>query len=443
MSIDDLKKLLLEKGYSKDLIEMAVSFYPIMCDYFGYENTIDFFKTYTLIPREHIGDNSSGATYKPEKKVVFDWQCKNLHEAITLFIHEAAHAIGSLSISSDHMLMEGAISLESFFSKLEEGLVSDKENEMKFGELSYEYQTINSYDDEEFHKNNFKSQSPKYTINGLYYRVFQLLLGPNSNLLFKNMFAKEVKEKEYYYNMAISFLKSQLSEEEFLIIKDCACVLTLNFPYSPGPMIPLQHNKEFNTMEGRIVYERVFPKNLLYARDRNLLDKSIFDSVNDLCYLALNVLIRRLNSSEYDGFSAIKEAATYLVKVANNDDKLQEKTHELKRILLMKISEKIPELANIDLEKCGLTEDDKITILTQIISLASFSRETFNKVVIEYYKDSLHISINNCENYMLKKEPIYSDDMDCIFALGSQKIIGYKIITTRCDDFFDVKTRSI
>ena len=37
MNNDELKILLKSKGYSDSLIDWAIKFYPVMCDYFGYE----------------------------------------------------------------------------------------------------------------------------------------------------------------------------------------------------------------------------------------------------------------------------------------------------------------------------------------------------------------------------------------------------------------------
>ena len=97
---------LKSKGYPDKLIKFAIDLFPEMIKLFGEKKTIDFFKEYTLIPKNRIGQNS-GATYKKEKKIEFDWSAKNLHEALTLFIHEAAHAIGSLETDKDSFLMEG------------------------------------------------------------------------------------------------------------------------------------------------------------------------------------------------------------------------------------------------------------------------------------------------------------------------------------------------
>lgn len=441
MNNDELKILLKSKGYSDSLIDWAIKFYPVMCDYFGYENTIKFFNEYNLIPRDKIGSNS-GATYKDKKIISFDWQMKNFHEALTLFIHEAAHAIGGLEISYDKMIMEGHKYRESFLAKLEEGFVSDKQNEMEYGELNYTYVTINTFDDkDEFHKNDFKTQpSHKYTINNVYYRALQLLLGVNNNLLYQSMFAGTKEEKEYYYNNAISFLKEQL-EDEFLILIDCVCTLTLNYSYhgdTVNILDYLRNSDDFKSEESKKDYisrlKEEFPKNFLYAEKRDLFGKSIFDSVDDLCLLTLNVLINRLENNEYDSFFAIKEACIYFTKISNNSDKLTEKTNELQVVLLKKVNELFPQLTNIDIKEYNMTEDDMFKLITQIISLSKFSDKNCNVSFSYSNKDNLlKFLINDSDIYSIKKVNIYSDEE---ISFGTPIPIGYDIVLQK-DEILD------
>ncbi len=428
----ELEILLKSKNYPDNLINWATKLYPIMCDYFGYDNTIKFFCEYNLVPRDTIGDNS-GATYRDEKKIVFDWQSGNLHEALTLFMHEAAHAMGELATSSDAMLMEGHEYHESFFSKLEEGLVSDKQNEIEFGELNYTYVTINTFDDDdEFHKNDFKTQpTNKYTINSVYYKALQLLLGENKNLLQQNMFAKETEEKNYFFNRAISFLKEQLTDEEFATLMDCACVFTLNFSYHGSTVTTTSYLNDSNVFKNEEEKEnyinklkKELPKNYSYAKNRNLFGKNIFDSVDDLCSLTLSVLTRRLENKEYDRFSAVKEACTYLTKIDNNSEKLTQKTNKLKTVLFENINELFPQLASIDLNKYSMTDYDKFSLITQIISLSEVANKDAN-ISFNYNDDNLSVSINDRENYIVKKKNIYSEDWDPFIKATP---IGYRIV---------------
>ena len=103
---DTIKQLMIGKNYDEKLIENTIELLPEMISIFGKEKTVKFFEEYNFVPRNRIGKNS-GATYKEEKKIEFDWSCKSKHEALNLLIHEAGHAIGSLETEKNHFLMEG------------------------------------------------------------------------------------------------------------------------------------------------------------------------------------------------------------------------------------------------------------------------------------------------------------------------------------------------
>ena len=90
--MDELKKLLVNKGFDDLLIDWALKFYPIMCKHFGVENTNWFFHEHTFIPNNEFGAAAGSADIN-NKIIRFDWIARNLHEANNLFIHEANHAI--------------------------------------------------------------------------------------------------------------------------------------------------------------------------------------------------------------------------------------------------------------------------------------------------------------------------------------------------------------
>lgn len=100
-------KLISTKNYDLELVEAIKELLLEMVGIFGKEKTIKFFEEYTLVSRSRIGLNNSGATYKAQKIIEFDWSSKNRHEAITALIHEAGHALGALETEANHFLMEG------------------------------------------------------------------------------------------------------------------------------------------------------------------------------------------------------------------------------------------------------------------------------------------------------------------------------------------------
>lgn len=431
---EQVYNILKLKGYSDELIKFAIELFPEMAKIFGEEKAIKFLKEYELIPRNRIGQNS-GATYKDDKKIEFDWSSKNLHEALTLFIHEAGHAIGSLETDRDSFLMEGFEYREAFLNKIEEAVVSERQNEIEYGELNYDYIEINNGENgEEFHQNDFKTQpTHKYTINNVFYKNIQILLGNNRDLINRMMFADSLEEKSKICNQIVELLKVQLSEDKFLKLKDCVNVFVLNYSYK-GDKVTLfdymQNDKNFDDSMTREKYKELLikylPKNLKYCMDRNLTNKNIFSAVDDLCELTVDVLYARLEDTKYDKFSAIKEACEYFSKICNNSERLSTKTNQLKMSLIDKMNILEPSLI-AKFNSAGFNDEEVFEILAKIISKADFKEDDLKKVQIN---NNGIVSISNSHKYLIQKLPIYPEGA---FAFGdvilrNAQPIGYKII---------------
>lgn len=432
--LEQVYNILKLKGYSNELIKFAIELFPEMTKIFGEEKTIKFLKEYTLIPRNGIGQNS-GITYKDDKKIEFDWCGKNLHEALTVFIHEAGHAIGSLETDRDSFLMEGFEYREAFLNKIEEAVVSERQNEIEYGELNYGYIEINNYENgEEFHQNNFKTQpTHKYSIDNVFYKNIQILLGNDRGLINRMMFADSLEEKSKICNQIVKLLKVQLSEDEFLKLKDCVNVFVLNYSYS-GNKITLfdymQNDKNFDVSMTREKYKELlimyFPKNVKYCMDRNLINKNIFSAIDDLCELTVDVLHARLEDTKYDKFSAVKEACEYFSKICNNSERLSTKTNQLKMSLIDKIN--ILESSLIArFNSAGFYDEEVFEILAGIISIAKFKEEDLKKIQII---NNGIVSISDSHKYLIQKIPIYSENTFAFenIILGNAQPIGYKII---------------
>lgn len=431
---EQVYNILKLKGYSDELIKFAIELFPEMTKVFGEEKAIKFLKEYELIPRNRIGQNS-GATYKDDKKIEFDWSSKNLHEALTLFIHEAGHAIGSLETDRDSFLMEGFEYREAFLNKIEKAVVSERQNEIEYGELNYDYIEINNGENgEEFHQNDFKTQpTHKYTINNVFYKNIQILLENNRDLINRMMFADSLEEKRKICNQIVELLKVQLSEDEFLKLKDCVNVFVLNYSYK-GDKVTLsdymQNDKNFDDSMTREKYKELlikyFPKNLKYCMDRNLTNKNIFNAVDDLCELTVNVLYARLEDTKYDKFSAIKEACEYFSKICNNSERLSTKTNQLKMSLIDKMNILEPSLI-AKFNSAGFNDEEVFEILAKIISKADFKEDDLKKVQIN---NNGIVSISNSHKYLMQKLPIYPEGafVSGDVILGNAQPIGYKII---------------
>lgn len=432
--IEQTYEILKLKDYSDELIEFAIRLLPEMTKLFGEEKTIKFFKEYTLIPRNRIGQNS-GATYKEDKKIEFDWSLKNLHEALTLFIHEAAHAIGSLEVEKDSFLMEGFEYREAFLNKIEEAVVSERQNEIEYGELNYTYCTINNYEnDEDFHKNNFKTQpTHKYTINNVFYKNIQILLGNKRDLIIKMMFADGLKEKSKICNSIIELLKAQLSENAFLKLKDCINVLVLNCSYKEDKVTLFEYMKRDENFDDSMTREKYkellikyFPKNLKYCVDRNLMAKNIFSAIDDLCELTIDFLCIRISDAEYDEFSFIKESCEYFSKIYNNSERLSDKTIQLKSSLIDKIKMLAPALIS-KFNIIGFDDEEVFEILTKIISKSDFKETDLGNVQID---NNSIVSVSDSHQYLIQKIPVYPDDTFLFgdTVLGNIQPIKYEIV---------------
>ena len=185
--------------------------------------------------------------------------------------------------------MEGFEYRESFLNKLEEAVVSEKQNELEYGELNYTYCTINNYENgEDFHQNDFRTQpTHKYTINNVFLKSIQILLGNNKDLITKMMFADSLEEKSRICNSIIKALEDKLSENDFFRLKDCINVFTLNYSYKGDKRTLLDYMKDDENFDDSLTREKYkellkknFPKNLKYCRERNLVNKNVSNIIN-------------------------------------------------------------------------------------------------------------------------------------------------------------------
>lgn len=428
---EQVYEILKQKGFSELLIKYAIELLPEMIKLFGKEKIIKFFKEYTFFPRERDNGPNSGGTYREEKRLEFNWGAKDLHNALILYIHEAGHAIGVLKTNEDSFLMEGFKYKESFLTKLEEAIVSEKQDDLEFGELNYCYHNTNNYENgEDTHKNDFKTQpSHHYTINKVYLKNIQLLLGNNRNLINEMMYADSLEEKTIICNRIIKLLKEQLTENEFLILKDCITVMVLNYSYKEEKDTLFSSINKDDKIEDskkmeayKEVLKEYYPQNGKYCLERNLINKNIFDAVDDLCELTIDVLYRRISNPADNSFSTIKESCEYFSKVYNNNEKLAVKTNQLKNILFDRIKKLIPSIV-LELKNKGISDEDIFEFLTKIIATSDFNESDLDNIKI-INNEKIGISVLDKHEYVIEKEPVYSSDDDYIWF--EEEPIGYK-----------------
>jgi len=437
---EKVNKVLQEKGFSDELIKYALKLLPEMIKIFGEEKIIKFFKEYQFSPIDENTKDSEyygycGATNRKTKKIEFFWKEKNLSEALTVFLHEAGHAIGHLETNEDSFLMEGYNMRENFLAKLEEAIVSERSDEIEFGELDYRYMEMwNPENGEIFHKNDFKTQpTAQYPINMVFYRNLQILLGNNRNLMNKMMFADNLEEKNKICNEIIELLKTQLSEEQFLKLKDCVNVCVLSYR-NHGYKKTIYDKIKLATESGeKERYKKLlitnFPKNIKYCFDRSLEKKNIFSAIDDLCELTVDVLTERLEDNNYDEFSSVKETCEYFTKIYNNNESLSAKSSQLKKSLMDKINLTEPELISTFYNN-DFNDTDVFKTLIPIISTSDFKEKDLKDFQI---KDN-SVIISNKEKYYIAKEAIYSNPSELTAIIMGEKPIGYKIELIECSD---------
>ena len=127
---------------------------------------------------------------------------------------------------------------------------------------------------------------------------------------------------------------------------------------------------------------------------------------------------------DYNSFEAIKEASQYFVKIDNNSEELIKKREDLKELLLEKINSEFPSLLNISFDDPKLS-NSKFELLTQIISLSSFSEDDVDKISIVYENDTILVNLGNYD-YSVQTEPIYSESFNMFSA--DNEIVGYKVM---------------
>ena len=321
--------------------------------------------------------------------------------------------------------MEGYKYRESFLNKIEEAVVSQKQDELEYGDTNYTYVTINNRENgEEFHLNDFKTQpSGKYTINKVFYQNLMMILGKNRYLIDTLMYADNIDSKNDILNRIIEITENTLNEKELTALKDCINVFTLNYSYHEDKTTVedyLKNKKKFDEQLSEEEYKNLlvenFPKNTKYAIERHLLSKNIYESVDELCGITLDVIIRNFSDNEHNDFDNIKDTCEYFSKIYNTSDQNFEKTEILKELFIENVVKINPTIYY-----------DFIDVFSKIIASNDFKQEYLDKMI--YDKEKEIISIDELSNFAINKEPIYSDDV-IVFGgqvFGNVKPIGYEL----------------
>ena len=319
-------------------------------------------------------------------------------------------------------------------NKLEEAVVSQRQDELEFSDINYTYMTINNLENgEDFHLNDFKTQpSHKYTINKVFYQNLMIILGKNSFLFNKLMYEDNPNIKNDILNRITENLKSILNENELTTLKDCINTFILNYSYHGDKTTIedyLKNKKNFDNQMSEEEYKNLliqnFPKNMKYAIERNLLSKNIFEAVDELCGITLDVIIRNFSNNEHSNFDNIRNACEYFSKIYNTSKTNSKKTEILKNLLIENIVKVNPTIYYNFIEG-GYTRDDFVDVFSRIIATNDFKQEYLGKMI--YDKEKSIIFVDKLNDFVVNKELIYPDGtiMFGNVVIGNVQPIGYK-----------------
>lgn len=311
--------------------------YPFMIEEYGQEkiDTILYNYTYELI----YTNISSFSGFCTQDKVVACWYLKNLHEALTVFLHETGHAAGG-PYGNEKLLLAGYEENESFFNKLEEAMVSERQNILEYGEFNTKYYDYMD-DNGKIGRNHFKSRSDKYA----YYQVFleglKILLGESKGLIYENARSSTLEEHDKIYKKIKDEIKSVLKPEQYIILANSlnGAIIHLDYPSKKGD-INSKYKKIVIDFKRKNLNEFIetYGYNFSFAKKYGKQNQSIDEDINDFCGLIIEILKQRINDEKYDKLTALSQISRYIVMIKNSDKSLEKATDELMELWRREVS---------------------------------------------------------------------------------------------------------
>lgn len=412
MEIIELQNLLKEKEYPQGFIDDIVLFYPMMIKLYG-ENEVDnILKEWKYVIVDKLM-GSSGYTDRDKKQIVVNNFNSHFysHHLITALFHELRHALINPDYSSYGLLSQGH-ERENFFEKIEEGFVSDCQDDILNGQLGYNY--IDGYS---FKCRGDIDHADSYAFEKLYYNILKLLLGDKKELITIFFNEKDNEKRKMIYHEIIDELKKKLNEQELNVLLDSCAILILNHGYGERKTQTsaqdkingyirewYQYNLQFNKSEEErkelieytnkefvpMFYEKNYKKIIEYAKGRKIIGTDIFTQSDRLCTMVVDNLLRRIEQTESFDFSLIKSICEYLVKI-NNRNVNEDKINSLINYLF------------VELNKLGINFDNEINemftqnellgIITKIIAINGIDISKINEISIIKIldKDTLYL----------------------------------------------------
>lgn len=446
MDIVKLRDLLKGKNYPNNFIEDIILFYPLMVRNFSEEKIDIFFREWNIVFNNELHSFSCG-TYKSDKKIVIG--SNNLeeyypHRLITTLFHEVGHTLGTSYIPFDELLSQGH-ERESFFEKIDEAVVSEKQDDVLCGQLQYNY--VNGYG---FKCRGDVQHADTYAFEKMYYNVFKILLGNKRDLIYKMFYENNIEEKTKIYTLIKEELKDKLNEEELNILldscvslitnhmygasisNDCSCerkinsylkeLYDYNYEYSNIKDKSKEEQEEFLKefkAYSKQFYEKNYGKAVSYLKDRNILEVDISTQSDKLCSMVVDYLIKKNNMSSEVDFDTIKETCEYFVKI-NNRNVNKEKTNFLLESLYQKL-EQLNIRFNNEIEE-KYSHEELLGIILKIIAIKDVNLESINNlIIVKESEDSIFLK---CNNYLIKVSRKLTNDRIRTFdsSLGNVEV---------------------
>lgn len=421
----ELTELCKSKNYPDYFSSDLISLYPYMIKCFGVEATDKFLVDWKYVIVNNMG--ASGAIYRDKKEITVNEYNRRLwaYRMVTAAIHETGHALGTLKVDTDSFLSDGSANLNDFFSKMDEAVVSDYQDDLLCGELQYDY--TNTY--------NFKCRGDilhidNYGVQKLYFNVFKIILGDKKDLIVKMMYEKDLNRKSEIFNEIISVVSEKLNEQQLKCLVDSCAIIVYNHGYSmfeankkfsqrrdymwkylydknykevtSGNVSLDDYNREFNEWFKNI-YDDKYKRVTQYVNDNGIADVDIREQCDNLCEMTIDYLIDQIDKMTEFDFELIKEACTYFSKINNRSEALKEKTQILKELLSKQLSfvefNFCPEITD------EFSPEEINTILIKLISLNDVTFDTLSKIKV-------------MKNDTDKQDFIYASLNDTIIKIG-------------------------
>lgn len=428
MELTRLVDICKQKEYPEEFSHDLVCMYPFMIKKYGYEAIDKLLTEWKYVFVNSVG--ASGYCDRNKKEIalnMYNWGYNPIHlyRIITATLHEVGHALGTLDFNDLSFLNDGKDNNDDFFTKMDEAMVSDYQDELLAGELEYNYSS--SY--------NFKCRGDlehfdsSYPIEKYYLNIFKILLGNDADLIEKMMYEpNKIHKKDFFENM-VQILNSKLSDSQFKeLINSCAVLIynhgyyrlyshssfeqrkeprkkqlyDLNYEMVKNGEISLEeYEKEFETWF-EDMYAKKYSKVSKLVSENNLSSIGIREQCDKLSEVVVDHLIGNLEKMQDFDFELIRSACLYFTKINNRNPKLSGKTQQLNELLRMHLSTlSISFSENIT---SNFNANEMQTILMKLISLNGMSIDKLNNLKI--------ISTEKLTNF------IYFTDGESIIKLG-------------------------